>query len=111
MNIDNIIADIKYINKIAATLIPVVNDQVKTVEAEEGAGNGAAKLKYVLATVQAIYTAANGPVPFADILNLVTQIVNAAVDFYNTIGVVIKDVITGKDRVLFTKQNQQPLAA
>jgi hypothetical protein len=85
MNIDNIIADIQYINKVTATLIPVITDQVKTAEAVLGAGNGADKLKFVLAAVQAIYTAANGPVPFANILALVTQIVNAAVEFYNAI--------------------------
>ena len=79
MNIDNIIADIQYINKVVMTLVPVITDQVKTAEATFGSGNGGQKLKFVLAAVQAIYAAAGGPVPFANILAVVTGIVNAAV--------------------------------
>jgi hypothetical protein len=86
MNIDNIIADIQYINKVTATLVPVITDQVKTAESVLGTGNGTQKLQFVLAAVQAIYTAANGPVPFARIISVVTAIVNAAVDFYNGIA-------------------------
>lgn len=110
MNIDNIIADIQYINKVTATLLPVITDQVKAVEMAMGSGNGGDKLKFVLAAVQAIYTAANGPVPFATILTLVTQIVNAAVDFYNKVGMTTTDKQGGVTHY-FTKAQTQPLAA
>jgi hypothetical protein len=86
MNIAAIIADLEYLNKVTAALYPVITDQIKQVEATFGTGNGAQKLQVALAAIKAIYEAASGPVPFDHILNIVTQVIAASVNFYNAIA-------------------------
>jgi hypothetical protein len=85
MNIDSIVADLLYINKVVAALYPVITDQVKSVEAAYGSGNGAQKLQVAITAIKAIYEAAHGPVPFGNILNIIVELITASVTYYNAV--------------------------
>jgi hypothetical protein len=70
---------------IILTLLPVVSDTVKNVEAFAGTGNGAAKQQAALGIIKSLYEASSPPVPFEQIVAQVTQLINEVVVFYNAI--------------------------
>lgn len=73
------------ISNIILTLLPVVSDTVKNVEALQGQGNGQAKLQLALAIIKPIYEATNPPQSFDSIVGHVTAVIGALVNFYNQI--------------------------
>lgn len=75
----NIIA----IGQLVFSLLPVVTDAVKNAEAAFGAGNGKDKLAFVLAAVASLYNASNPPVPFDNIVKVLTEMVAHVVTYYN----------------------------
>jgi hypothetical protein len=70
---------------IILTLLPVVSDTVKNVEAAVGSGNGSQKLALALAIIKPIYNASNPPVAFDSIVAQITEVIAALVTFYNQI--------------------------
>jgi hypothetical protein len=77
---------------IILTLLPVVSDTVKNVEAFAGSGNGAAKQQAALGIIKSLYEASSPPVPFEQIVTQVTLLINEVVMFYNTIKAFSKSV-------------------
>ena len=78
--------------QIILTLLPVVSDTVKNVEAAAGAGNGPQKLQLALDVIKSIYNASNPPVPFETIVGHVTEVIAALVTYYNSIKAFVKSV-------------------
>jgi hypothetical protein len=70
---------------IILTLLPVVTDTVKNVEAAMGAGNGQQKLQLAIAIIKPLYNASNPPVPFDSLVGQITEMIAAIVSFYNSI--------------------------
>lgn len=70
---------------IILTLLPVISDTVKNVEAAVGSGNGAQKLQLAIGIIKPIYNASNPPVPFDSLVAHVTEVIAALVTFYNSI--------------------------
>ena len=67
------------------TLLPIISDTVKNVEAAVGSGNGAQKLQLALSIIKPIYNASNPPVPFDSLSAHVTEVIAALVTFYTSI--------------------------
>ena len=70
---------------IILTLLPVISDTVKNVEAAVGSGNGKQKLQLALGIIESLYTASNPPVPFNTLVGQITSVIAALVSFYNDI--------------------------
>jgi hypothetical protein len=83
---------------IILTLLPVISDTVKNVEAAVGSGNGAQKLQLAIGIIKPIYNASNPPVPFDSLVAHVTEVIAALVTFYNSVRA-------------FSKSTQQAVAA
>jgi len=79
--------NLKTISSVVLTLLPVVTDTVKAVEEQSAgvSGNGQAKQQLALALIKAVYDASSPVVPFEQIVEEVTLVINALVAFYNTI--------------------------
>jgi hypothetical protein len=67
------------------TLLPIVTDTVKNVEAVMGAGNGKDKLALAIAIIKPLYNSSNPPVPFDNLVSQITEMIAAVVTFYNSI--------------------------
>lgn len=70
---------------IILTLLPVISDTVKNVEAAVGSGNGKQKLQLALGIIESLYNASNPPVPFNTLVGQITSVIAALVSFYNDI--------------------------
>lgn len=70
---------------IILTLLPVISDTVKNVEASMGTGNGVNKLQLAIGIIKPIYEASQPPVPFDQIASQVSSIIGEVVTFYNAI--------------------------
>lgn len=70
---------------IILTLLPVISDTVKNVEAAVGSGNGAQKKDLAVGIIKSIYDASSPPVPFDTLVAHVTEVIAALVTFYNSI--------------------------
>lgn len=70
---------------IIMTLLPVVTDTVKNVEAIMGAGNGAQKKDLAVGIIKTIYDASSPPVPFDTLVGHITEVIAALVAYYNQI--------------------------
>jgi hypothetical protein len=78
--------------QVILTLLPVISDTVKNVEAAVGAGNGSQKLQLALDVIKSIYNASNPPVSFDSIVGHVTEVIAALVTYYNSIRAFVKTV-------------------
>jgi hypothetical protein len=67
------------------TLLPIITDTVKNVEAAVGSGNGAQKKDLAIGIIKSIYEASNPPVAFDAIVSHITEVIAAVVTFYNSI--------------------------
>jgi len=79
--------------QVILTLLPVISDTVKNVEAAVGAGNGQQKLTLALGIIKPIYNASNPPVPFDNIVSHITEVIAALVTFYNQIKAFTKSAL------------------
>lgn len=70
---------------IILTLLPVISDTVKNVEAAVGSGNGQQKLALAIGIIKPLYNASNPPVPFDTLIGQITEVIAALVSFYNQI--------------------------
>ncbi len=79
------------VSKTVITLFPYIIDAIKSVEATQGAGNGAYKKTLALGLISAIYSTTNPTIPFTDLAWSVEQIITALVEFYNATKAFIKN--------------------
>lgn len=77
---------------IILTLLPIVSDTVKNVEAAVGSGNGSSKLKLALDIIKPIYDASSPVVPFESLVGQVTSVIAALVTFYQSIQAFTRSV-------------------
>jgi hypothetical protein len=71
--------------QVILTLLPVISDTVKNVEAAVGVGNGQQKLALAVGIIKSIYNASNPPAPFETLSAHITEVIAALVTFYNSI--------------------------
>lgn len=77
---------------IILTLLPVISDTVKNVEAIMGTGNGAQKKDLAIGIIKSIYEASVPPVPFDTLVGHITEVIAALVAYYNQIKAFAKGV-------------------
>lgn len=76
--------------KILLTLLPIISDTIKNVEAQMGSGNGSNKLQLATTIIQSIYDASSPVIPFNTLAGQITQIIGALVAFYNNTRVFVQ---------------------
>lgn len=78
--------------QVVLTLLPIISDTVKNVEAAVGAGNGQQKLTLAISVIKSLYEASSPPVAFDTIVNHITAVIAALVTYYNSIKAFTKSL-------------------
>jgi hypothetical protein len=77
---------------VVMTLLPIISDTVKNVEAIVGAGNGAQKKELAISLIKSIYNASTPPVPFDTLVGHITEAIAAFVSYYNSVRAFARSV-------------------
>lgn len=78
--------------RIAAAILPLVNQVVDSVESVHSDKDGAKKKEIALNTTAILYKHTDPAVPFSDIIGAVGDLIDSAVATYNEAGTFVKSV-------------------